>query len=68
MLFSEYKEKVLELLSSGWKHEPNKSETFDMVLNHLNFIRDYHTSDTGHVCNPDYHIDQLNENLVTIGA
>ncbi len=66
MLFSEYKEKVLTLLAAGLIEESNKTPAFDTVVSHLSFIAEYYTAPSAHVSDPEYHLSQLEESLVTI--
>jgi len=65
MLFSEYKEKALEIMSRGFEDTLNKTKVFDHVLNHLNHVAKYYTAESGRVNLPLDRLETLEMDLAS---
>lgn len=62
MLFSEFKNQAVSLL----ENIAFNSDSFDAVLSTLNYVAQYATQETGHVINPEFYLDELNDKLKDI--
>lgn len=63
MLFSEYKRQALSILNKNIS-----LKAFDIVVENLNYIREYHTEVTGLVSGGEYHLTQLKINIYNAEA